>query len=301
MDRCTSSIGTILLLVTCSIALVIRIETMITVASIALPILRVHWWTAWLAGHPDQLLVNLTEHEYRTRYRTRRELRSHPAAEVIPAVKKWVGGLGNNDPKYGRHILEGLWATWGQNQVDQDLLELCLNSDEHAVRAGAVRVLRYTHYQVPNSQELFLKAAGDEHPRVRLEAVVAASWLDNDKGAEIALEGMKHPVTKWMGRAYESVLITLDDDIRALSDAGKIALNDNPAARSYLAGSLELYDKSVKEVRLPQMNLSKENLVLYKLGEEVYQNAHRYLSRRRWQGNDTEHLSAAQQQRVGDG
>ena len=55
-----------------------------------------------------------------------------------------------------------------------------------------------------------------------------------------------------------------------MNDAGKIALNDNPAARSYLAGSLELYDKSVKEVALPQMNLSKENLDLYKLSEEVY-------------------------------
>lgn len=218
----------------------------------------------------SQLLDNLTKHEYRTRYRTRRELRGHPADKVIPAVKKWARGLDKGDPKYGRHILEGLWVTWGQNQVDQDLLELCLNSNEHAVRAGAVRVLRYTHNQVPNSQELFLKAAGDEHPRVRLEAIVAASWLDNDKGAEIALEGLKHPVTKWMGRAYESVLITLDDDIRALNDAGKIALNSNPAARSYLAGTLELYDKSVKEVQLPQMNLSKENLDLYKLGEEVY-------------------------------
>ncbi len=217
-----------------------------------------------------QLLSNLEAHEYRTRYRTRRELRSHPANRVIPAVKRWVRGLDKEDPKYGRHILEGLWVTWGLNKVASDLLELCLKSDEPAVRAGAVRVLRYAYDQIPNSHELFLEAARDEHPRVRLESVVAASWQDDSKGAEIALEGLKSPITKWMGHAYESILVTLDDDIRALNDAGNIALSSNPAANSYLEGSLELYDKKVKPVQPAQTNLSKADLALFKLGEEVY-------------------------------
>ena len=164
-----------------------------------------------------QLLENLKEHEYRTRYRTRRELRGHDAGKVIPAVKRWVRGLDKSDPNYGRNLLEGLWATWGQNQVDSGILELCLNSDDHKVRSAGVHVLRYAHRQVPNSHELFLKAAEDEHPQVRLEAVVAASWQDNDKGAEIAIAGLKKPITKWMGRAYDSIFATLGDDVKALN------------------------------------------------------------------------------------
>lgn len=217
-----------------------------------------------------QLLENLKEHEYRTRYRTRRELRGHPANKVIPAVKKWVKSLDKNDPKYGRHILEGLWATWGQNQVDPDILELCLDSDRHEVRSGAVRVLRYAHEQIPNSHELFLKAAADSHPRVRLESIVAASWQDDAAGAEIAIAGLKQPVTKWMGRAYDAVMVTLDDDIRKLDKAGKLQLAGNAAAKSYLTGDLAFYDKSVKITEPPKTNLSKADLELYRIGEEVY-------------------------------
>ncbi len=217
-----------------------------------------------------QLLENLKEHEYRTRYRTRRELRGHPANKVIPAVKRWARNLDKDDPNYGRNLLEALWATWGQNQVDPGILDLCLNHEDHKVRAGAVRVLRYTHDQISNSHELFMKAAVDEHPRVRLESVVAASWQDNDKGAEIALEGLKKPIDKWMGRAYEAIFVTLGDDAQALNDSGKLQLAGNPAAKTFLSGDFEFYDKKEKTVQVEQINLSKEDLALYKLGEEVY-------------------------------
>ena len=40
-----------------------------------------------------QLLENLKLPEYRSRYRSRRELRSHPASKVISAVRKWAANL----------------------------------------------------------------------------------------------------------------------------------------------------------------------------------------------------------------
>ena len=40
-----------------------------------------------------ELLENLKEPEYRTRYRTRRELRGHAPSEVLPAVKAWAAKL----------------------------------------------------------------------------------------------------------------------------------------------------------------------------------------------------------------
>ncbi len=66
------------------------------------------------------LLKNLELPEYRTRYRTQRELRGRAASEVLPAVKAWVNDRKKNDPAYEKLLLEGLWATWGQNQVDQE-------------------------------------------------------------------------------------------------------------------------------------------------------------------------------------
>ncbi len=92
----------------------------------------------------EQLLENLKLPEYRTRYRTQRELRGRKASEVLPKITKWVASLDKNDPKYEHHVLEALWTTWGLNKVDKKLLTQMLNAKDYHARAAAVRVVRYT-------------------------------------------------------------------------------------------------------------------------------------------------------------
>lgn len=133
----------------------------------------------------EQLLENLKLHEYRTRYRTRRELRGRDKSEVVSAVKKWVANLDPADPNHEHHLLEALWVTWGMNHLDQTLLNRMLESKDYRARAAAVRVLRYTGHQVDNQVELLKKAAKDEHGRVRLEVIAAASWLPASDGLAI--------------------------------------------------------------------------------------------------------------------
>ncbi|MCB1123602.1 MAG: c-type cytochrome, partial [Verrucomicrobiae bacterium] len=217
-----------------------------------------------------ELLENLKLPEYRTRYRTHRELQGRPAAEVLPAVKRWVASLDRNDPDYERDLLQALWVGWGQHHVDEGILRQCLNEKKHQTRAAAVRVLRYVYPKISDSLELFLKAANDSHPRVRLEAIVASSWMDNEDGARIALEGLKNPITKWMGHAYEAVLTTLDDDIRQLEYEGKLDLSSNPAAQEYLAGTFVPYVYEEKYQAAPQTNMPAEALKVFEIGREVF-------------------------------
>ncbi|RYE53961.1 MAG: dehydrogenase, partial [Rhizobiaceae bacterium] len=165
----------------------------------------------------EELLEILKVPEYRTRYRARRELRGHKAEEVLPAVRKWVSGLDKADPLYEHSLCEALWATWAQNKVDADLLNAVLNAKQHQARAAGVNVIRHEFRDIPNSEALLMKAANDEHGRVRLEAIVAASWMDSEAGARIALEALKKPLDKWMGKVTEAILKkTLNDDIDAL-------------------------------------------------------------------------------------
>lgn len=154
----------------------------------------------------DVLLDNLKLPEYRTRYRTRRELRGRNAAEVLPELKAWVAKLDKNDPRYEHHVLEALWVTWGFNKVDQQLLAQLLKAKDYHARAAAVRVLRYAGHQVSNQQELLMRAANDAHGRVRLEAIVAASWLPKEKGLPVLTEAGKGTVDSWMQPAYDVVL-----------------------------------------------------------------------------------------------
>src|SRR5690606_28352525 len=92
----------------------------------------------------DVLLDNLKLPEYRTRYRTRRELRGRKATEVLSHLKKWIERLDKNDPRYEHNLLEGLWVSWGMGQVDQNLLRQLLRAKDYRARAAAVYVVRYT-------------------------------------------------------------------------------------------------------------------------------------------------------------
>lgn len=158
----------------------------------------------------EELLDNLKLWEYRTRYRTRRELRGREANAVLAALKTWIANLDKEDSRYEHHLLEGLWVTWGLNQVDQDLLRQLLQAKDFRVRAAAVKVLRYVGHQVDDQAELLMQAAKDDHERVRLEALVAASWLEKDQGIPIVMEAGKKPMDKWVVPAYETALAHLN-------------------------------------------------------------------------------------------
>lgn len=158
----------------------------------------------------ETLLGNLKLPEYRTRYRTRRELRGRSAAEVLPKVTKWVAGLDKTDPRYEHHLLEALWVTWGLDKVDQKLLRQLLKAKDYHVRAGVVEVIRFTGHQVPDQAALLMQAARDENSRVRLGAIVAASWIDKEKGLPILAEAKKKPLDDWMIHAYETAVAHLN-------------------------------------------------------------------------------------------
>ncbi len=158
----------------------------------------------------EELLDNLKLPEFRTRYRTRRELRGRDASEVLDKLQAWVGELHEKSPNYEHHLLEALWVTWGLNKIDEQLLRKLLKAEDHRARAAAVRVLRYAAHQVPEQPELLMQAAQDDHPRVRLEALVAASWLDKEVGLPIVKKAGEKPLDKWMEQPYEAAIAHLN-------------------------------------------------------------------------------------------
>ncbi|MEO8473828.1 MAG: PVC-type heme-binding CxxCH protein [Chryseolinea sp.] len=158
----------------------------------------------------DTLLNNLKLPEYRTRYRSRRELRGRETPEVLSHLTTWVSELDKNDPRYEHHLVEGLWVSWGADKVDQLLLRQLLKAKDYHARAAAVRVLRYVGHQVTDQTELLKKAANDEHGRVRLEAIVAASWLRKNDGLAVLEVASKQPIDDWMSPSYETSIAHLN-------------------------------------------------------------------------------------------
>ncbi len=134
------------------------------------------------------LLDNLKLPEYRTRYRSRRELRGRDADEVLAELGRWVASLDPADPGLEHQLLEALWVTWGLDRVDEELLRRLLASEDHRARAAAVRVVRYNGHRLENQAELLERAAGDPHGRVQLEAIAAGSWLEREEGLAVLAE-----------------------------------------------------------------------------------------------------------------
>ena len=188
-----------------------------------------------------ELLDNLKLPEYRTRYRTRRELRGRNAEEVLGHIKDWVAGLDVEDPAYEHHLVEALWVTWGLNRVDEQLLHRVLQARDFRARAAGVRVVRYAGHQIRAQAELLKKAAADAHGRVRLEAIVAASWLDRNTGLAILEEAGKHPIDDWMNDAYETALAHLEGKTRDEKREEIIVANLTGRARDLFILGRDIY------------------------------------------------------------
>ncbi len=156
------------------------------------------------------LLDNLKLPEYRTRYRTRRELRGREADKVLAALNTWVANLDEGDPRYEHHLVEALWVTWGLNRIDESLIRRLLEAEDFRARTAAVRVLRYAGHQIEDQPQLLMQAAADPHGRVRLETIVAASWIDPLEGIPIVEEAGNHPLDRWIVHAYQTSLAHLN-------------------------------------------------------------------------------------------
>jgi mono/diheme cytochrome c family protein/glucose/arabinose dehydrogenase len=160
----------------------------------------------------ETLLDNLKLPEYRTRYRTRRELRGRNANEVLSKMTTWVAKLDKGDARYEHNVLEALWVSWGLNKIDQKLLRQLLKAKDYHARAAAVEVLRYVGHQVSDQSALLMQAAKDENSRVRLVATVAASWIGKEKGLPILEEAKKKPLDNWSVYAHETAVAHLNGE-----------------------------------------------------------------------------------------
>ncbi len=155
------------------------------------------------------LLDNLKLPEYRTRYRSRRELRGRDSDTVLDTLKLWVSDLDRDDPKYEQYLMEALWVSWGMNQINKILLNRLIKAKDFRVRAAAVRAIRYNGHKLENQRELLLEMVDDDHGRVRLETIVAASWTESDKGLTILKQAADKPVDNWMVETYGTALARL--------------------------------------------------------------------------------------------
>lgn len=205
-------------------------------------------------GAPIPQLLEILKHpEDRVRYRARLELSARNSDDVIRAAAYWISKLDKSDKDYEHHVLEGLWVHQNHNTANRDLIKKVLASPDHRARAAAARVLCYQREQVSDALEIFKGLADDKHPRVRLEAVRAASFFTQPDAIEVVLIAAEHPTDYYIDYCMKETRKQIDGNWKAALAKGQtIPVNSEAGIRFFLR------------------NISNEALMKAKKSKDVY-------------------------------
>jgi HEAT repeat protein len=161
-----------------------------------------------MVGQPVPVILDLLKAtDDRTRYRARRELAQLPTDQVVPALDTWKDALPASDPEHEHHLLEALWMFQTHNVIRPQLLKTLLETKDHRARAAATRVLSFWLDQVDQPLKWLKPRINDSHPRVRLEAIRALTFLQGDAVVELALEVLNYDMDDYLQ-------FTLDEAMR---------------------------------------------------------------------------------------
>ncbi len=191
-------------------------------------------WRVTAKGKKTGNLVNLEElptHGLLDRFKTaplkereriRITLSNRDGKTVLADVAAWIRGLDKTDPDYEHHLFEALALYEWNETVNRPLLELLLNARNPLARAYATRVVGRWHDRLEDPLSALTKSISDPHPRVRLEAVVAASYLADPSAATLALRALDAPTDRFIEAALHQCLHALRQQWWPALTAGRL-------------------------------------------------------------------------------
>jgi mono/diheme cytochrome c family protein/glucose/arabinose dehydrogenase len=169
------------------------------------------------------LFAQLGSPERWTRYHARRLLFYRPTDKVSAAADAF---LAKDRPE--AQFLEAMGVLQSHGLIRPALLDRLQSSQDFRIRAYAARVAGEWSAQLPDAQVRLAKAMSDDHPRVRLEAVVALSHLGGQASLRTALAAVDKPTDKFLDYALRQTARHL------LPTAGKLATELPVSQAAYL-------------------------------------------------------------------
>jgi putative membrane-bound dehydrogenase-like protein len=197
----------------------------------------------------DELIAQLASPERWVRYQAKRVLYYLPTNEVIKSADKFLSGK-----NYESFWLELIGIYQAHETVRPELLNRLLESDDFRIRAYGARVLGEWGSRLKNSYTLLQERVTDTHPRVRLEAVVAASYLQQPEAVKLVTSALDRPLDPFLEYAIRQSARSLQ------------TLWEKPFREGNLAVGSFLQDTYLRQ-------LLESGPELPSAGEAVFQNA----------------------------
>ncbi len=177
--------------------------------------------------NPSQLLEQLSSKERLTRINAKKLLFDLPKESVILATQLFITKL-EQDGDYERLLLEAAGIYAAHEVVEPEVLQLLLTSDDPRVRAIGARFIGRWHLRLENPLELLRKSIQDEHPRVRLEAIIAASYMKSANAMEVAAMAQDQPRDRFINYALKLCVQALKPYWQPALAQGKFDFGESP-------------------------------------------------------------------------
>ncbi len=224
-----------------------------------------------MKGKPiAEVVGHLSSPTLGVRYRAKIELTGRDSKAVVKAVQKWAKQFDPSKKEDALSLVEALWVHQQHRVVNPELLKRALASVEPNARAAAVRVLQDWGNKMKGAGSLLVKAAGDKHPRVRAEAVVAASFYDGPEAAEVIFEAERWPKDVQLDYVLKQTRSMIDIP-KFLAEAKKSGRKLSPAAEAFVLRNASVPDllKMDRTAAVYRAILTRSNVPVKYLNESL--------------------------------
>jgi putative heme-binding domain-containing protein len=196
-----------------------------------------------LVGVPvTDVLDALKAPEPWTRQMAKRALAERDPKETRPALETWVKRLDPKAKDFVRTQLEALWTAETIDRIDPDLLSRVAHSEEPKARAAAARVAGAWADRLVDPYSLLAALTADADPRVRLEAVLAASRLPTPRALDVALLALDQPADPLVDSAMQRTAIILRPYWYPEFQKGRMTFAGRPRALAFALQAIKAPD-----------------------------------------------------------
>jgi putative membrane-bound dehydrogenase-like protein len=198
------------------------------------------------AMKPEELFEQLHSPERWTRYHAKRLLFNAPADQVLKAGDEWLAKLSPAAADYEKVLLEACGVFEAHEGARPELLNKLLNAKDPRVRAYGTRVIGAWADQLPNALDLLRARVHDANPRVRLESVVAASYIQKPEAVQVVTAALDSPRDPFLDYAIRQSARALQPQWSRTFAENKLAVA-NEIQRAYLR------DLAKNSARIPSL------------------------------------------------
>ncbi len=185
-------------------------------------------WRNLESATTPQLLEQLGSPERWNRQMAKRVLADRPTPEVLAALAEWQRSPAADNPLAAT---EALGVQVAHETPNLQLLDSLAKSDEPGARAYAARVMGHWATRIDQPLERLAPLVVDPHPRVRLEAVVACSYVADPRAVEVAAQATDHAMDGALEYAFTQTVHALKPHWREHQQRGLLTF-DGRASRA---------------------------------------------------------------------